>query len=74
MDLTNKFFYEQVNKMSVIETADDGDECKFILRSTDPKKPNLSFVCQASSKLEARGWVTTLQSTLQTQKDFLKVR
>ncbi|XP_021962830.1 kalirin isoform X3 [Folsomia candida] len=62
----------QVNKMNVSESVDDGDECKFVLRSTDPKKPNLAFVCQASSVEAREEWVTTLQSILQTQKDFLK--
>lgn len=70
MIFINKFL--QVNKMSVTESVDDGDDCKFILRSTDPKKPNLSFVCQASSEDVREEWVTTLLSILQTQKDFLK--
>lgn len=54
--------------MNVSESVDDGDECKFVLRSTDPKKPNLAFVCQASSVEAREEWVTTLQSILQTQK------
>ncbi|CAL8069824.1 unnamed protein product [Orchesella dallaii] len=62
----------QVNKMSLTETVDDGDPCKFILRSTDPKKPNLSFVCQTSSKENRDEWIGQLQQILQTQKDFLK--
>jgi len=58
--------------MSLTETVDDGDPCKFILRSTDPKKPNLSFVCQTSSKENRDEWIGQLQQILQTQKDFLK--
>lgn len=58
--------------MNVTESVDDGDDCKFVLRSTDPKKPNLSYVCQASSEESRDEWVNQLQSILQTQKDFLK--
>jgi hypothetical protein len=66
------FIFSQVNKMSVQEVSDDGDECKFILRSTDPKKPSQAFVCQAPNEEAREEWVTTLSSILQTQKDFLK--
>lgn len=58
--------------MSLTETVDDGDPCKFILRSTDPKKPNLSYVCQTTSKESRDEWIGQLQNILQTQKDFLK--
>jgi hypothetical protein len=61
--------------MSVTESVEDGDGgggSRFILRSTDPKKPNLSFVCQAGSREAKEEWLSQLQSILQTQKDFLK--
>jgi len=60
--------------MSVTESVEDaaGDGAKFILRSTDPKKPNLSYVCQAPSREAKDEWVSQLQDILQTQKDFLK--
>jgi len=58
--------------MSLTETVDDGDPTKFMIRSTDPRKPNLAYVCQAASKEQRDVWVTQLQLLLQTQKDFLK--
>ncbi|PSN40489.1 hypothetical protein C0J52_05229 [Blattella germanica] len=62
----------QVNKMSLVEHVDDGDPLKFVINSTDPRKPNLSYTCQASSKEKRDEWVSALKSQLQTQKDFLK--
>ncbi|XP_049828356.1 kalirin isoform X4 [Schistocerca gregaria] len=62
----------QVNKMSLEEVPDDCEPGKFIIRSTDPNKPNLSYVCQPMSKESCEEWVSTIRSILQTQKDFLK--
>lgn len=58
--------------MSLEEVPDDDDLSKFIIRSTDPRKPNLAYVCQASSKENYDEWVSTIRNILQTQKDFLK--
>jgi triple functional domain protein len=58
--------------MSLSEKVDDEDPLKFILRSTDPRKPNLSYICQATSQERKDEWITNLQLILQTQKDFLK--
>lgn len=58
--------------MSLTEKVDDDDPLKFILKSTDPRKPNLAYVCQASSKENRDDWIRNLQFILQTQKDFLK--
>jgi triple functional domain protein len=58
--------------MSLDEIVDDGDACKFVIRSTDPRKPNLGFICQPSSKESGDEWVSTIRSILQKQKDFLK--
>ncbi|XP_043215264.1 kalirin-like isoform X2 [Amphibalanus amphitrite] len=62
----------QVNKMSLNENVDDGDPCKFRLSSTDPQKPNVSWVCQMASVDERNEWVRELRSMLQTQQNFLK--
>lgn len=58
--------------MILDENIDDGDSYKFVIRSTDPRKPNLGFVCQPSSKENRHEWVSTIRSILQKQKDFLK--
>ncbi|KAF4519126.1 hypothetical protein B566_EDAN007399 [Ephemera danica] len=62
----------QVNKMSLDENPDDGDPTKFVIRSTDPRKPNLAYVCQGSNQAQRDEWVATIRAILQTQKDFLK--
>jgi hypothetical protein len=58
--------------MSLDENPDDGDPCKFVIRSTDPRKPNLAYVCQGSNQAQRDDWVATIRAILQTQKDFLK--
>lgn len=47
-------------------------ENSFLLKSTDPNKPTLGFVCQASSPELLEQWLSTIRNILQTQKDFLK--
>jgi len=58
--------------MTLDEHIDDGDSYKFVIRSTDPRKPTLGFICQPSSKENRDEWVSTIRSILQKQKDFLK--
>ncbi|XP_046409767.1 kalirin isoform X2 [Neodiprion fabricii] len=62
----------QVNKMSLDELGDDPE--RFVIRSTDPRKPGLGFSCAAVDENEARKqeWVDTITAILQTQRDFLK--
>nr|XP_012140240.1 PREDICTED: triple functional domain protein isoform X2 [Megachile rotundata] len=62
----------QVNKMSLEECYDDPD--KFVIRSTDPRKPGLGFSCSAIEENGPRkqDWVDTITAILQTQRDFLK--
>ncbi|XP_052122184.1 kalirin isoform X6 [Frankliniella occidentalis] len=62
----------QVNKMEMKENTDDGDPCKFLVKSTDPRKLTLGYVCQATSKESRDEWVSTIKNILQTQRDFLK--
>lgn len=58
--------------MSLEEKVDDGDPLKFVLKSTDPRKPNLGFVCQGATDDDRNQWASQIHHLLQTQKDFLK--
>lgn len=62
----------QVNKMSLEESPDDPD--RFIIRSTDQRKPGIGFICNVAEDVGPRRqeWVETITSILQTQRDFLK--
>ncbi|KAK0088984.1 hypothetical protein PV325_009867 [Microctonus aethiopoides] len=62
----------QVNKMSLEDSPDDAE--KFIIRSTDPRKPGLGFICGVIDDNGPRRqeWVDTITAILQTQRDFLK--
>ncbi|KAL2736414.1 kalirin isoform X2 [Vespula maculifrons] len=62
----------QVNKMSLEDSYDDPD--KFMIRSTDPRKPGLGFYCSVVEENGPRRqeWVDTITDILQTQRDFLK--
>lgn len=48
------------------------NDSNFTIKSTDPNKPSLGFVCQASTIESFGQWVSTINNILQTQKDFLK--
>lgn len=56
----------------ILEDSQDDD--KFIIRSTDPRKPGLGFVCNTIDENgpQRQDWVDTIRSLLQTQRDFLK--
>lgn len=58
--------------MSLEDSNDDPE--KFIIRSTDPRKPGLGFCCSATEESGPRRqeWVDTITAILQTQRDFLK--
>lgn len=58
--------------MSLEESYSDEDCCKFVIRSTDPKKVVSGFLCTASNRESRNEWVSTIKNILQTQKDFLK--
>ncbi|XP_066586985.1 triple functional domain protein isoform X3 [Prorops nasuta] len=62
----------QVNKMSLEEPVDEPE--RFIIRSTDPRKPSLGFSCSMIDENGPRRqeWVDTITAILQTQHDFLK--
>lgn len=57
--------------MSLEENVEDKDSCRFVIRSTDPRKTNLGYVCQATNSDSRDEWVATIRNILQTQKDFL---
>lgn len=61
----------QVNKMSLHESPDD-DECKFVLKSKDPRQDDLSFIIQANCVEEKYEWVRNIEALLKTQLDFLR--
>lgn len=58
--------------MELKEDIEDAEFTKFSVKSTDPRKSNIAFVCQASSKENREEWVSTIKNILQTQRDFLK--
>lgn len=58
--------------MNLEEKSDDGDPTKFCLKSADPHKPNIAYVCQGYTEDERNQWVSQIRHLLQTQKDFLK--
>ena len=79
----------QVNKMQFEERVDgDGEGRMFRVKSTDPRGPSLTYVCQAEdSQTRARSqhfenpfttctilprWTGTMAKQLQTQKEFLQ--
>ncbi|XP_046675322.1 triple functional domain protein isoform X5 [Homalodisca vitripennis] len=68
----------QVNKMSLEEKVEGREEKEgggvdlFCVRSTDPRKPSLAYVCQAMTGESRAEWLHNLRSILQTQRDFLK--
>ncbi|XP_054274180.1 triple functional domain protein-like isoform X3 [Macrosteles quadrilineatus] len=71
----------QVNKMSLDEKVEGREErerekdCSvepFCVRSTDPRKPSLAYVCQPPTGESRAEWLHNLRTILQTQRDFLK--
>jgi len=59
--------------MSLEDSYDDPE--KFIIRSTDPRKPGLGFLCSVGEENNGprrQEWVDTITAILQTQRDFLK--
>ena len=63
----------QVNKMQFEERVDgDSDNKMFKVRSTDPKGPAITYVCQAEDQITKNRWTGTMSKQLQTQKEFLQ--
>jgi len=63
----------QVNKMQFEERVDgDGEGRMFRVKSTDPRGPSLTYVCQAEDSQTRARWTGTMAKQLQTQKEFLQ--
>jgi len=63
----------QVNKMQFEERVDgDSDNRMFKVRSTDPRGPPLTYMCQAEDQVTRNRWTGTMTKQLQTQKEFLQ--
>ncbi|XP_037034473.1 kalirin isoform X5 [Bradysia coprophila] len=58
----------QINKMKIEKLSDN----RFLLRSTDPQRQELSFVLTTQTQEQYREWVDKITNILQTQHDFLK--
>lgn len=78
--LCNVLIFLQVNKMTLEErhgssssnSSDDSSDGSFIIKSTDPRRSPLWFVCHAHSPESRTEWLQNLRQILQTQRDFLK--
>lgn len=44
---------------------------RFLLRSTDPNRPDLNMICYAATIDSHREWLDTIRKQLQFQHDFL---
>lgn len=60
-----------MNKLSLDEKCDLSDPSKFLLRSTDPRKASIAFVCQGENEDDHHTWTSQIRHLLQTQRDFL---
>ena len=58
--------------MELVEKFEGCDSTKFLLKSTDPTKPNMSYVCQGANEDERNQWVQYIRHILEEQKKFLK--
>ncbi|XP_017059670.1 rho guanine nucleotide exchange factor 25 isoform X3 [Drosophila ficusphila] len=57
----------QLNHMQLKELGD----YRFQIRSTDPKIPEMTIVCQATSQENYSGWIDMLNKILQQQNDLI---
>ncbi|XP_017127155.1 rho guanine nucleotide exchange factor 25 isoform X4 [Drosophila elegans] len=57
----------QLNHMQMKELGD----CRFQIRSTDPKIPEMTIICQAASQDNYAGWRDMLNQILQQQNDLI---
>ncbi|XP_032575872.1 triple functional domain protein isoform X3 [Drosophila sechellia] len=57
----------QLNHMQMKELGD----CRFQIRSTDPKIPEMTIICQAASQENYAGWRDMLNKILQQQNDLI---
>ncbi|XP_016988484.1 rho guanine nucleotide exchange factor 25-like isoform X5 [Drosophila rhopaloa] len=57
----------QLNHMQMKELGD----CRFQIKSTDPKIPEMTIICQAASPENYAGWRDMLNKILQQQNDLI---
>lgn len=50
----------------------DTEKRMFKVKSTDPSRPNLVYVCLAENQQSRDKWTSCMRRQLQTQLDFLK--
>lgn len=62
------FLISQVNKMLMEELAEN----RLMLRSTDPLRPELSYIINTQTNEQLHEWMKAITDILQTQHDFLK--
>jgi len=63
----------QVNKMQFDEKVDgDTENRMFRIKSTCPKGPAITYLCQAENTKQRNMWTGTMSKQLQTQKEFLQ--
>ncbi|CAG0901712.1 unnamed protein product, partial [Darwinula stevensoni] len=60
----------QVNHMAL--DSSQKDNCIFTVKSTDPRKSKVQFICEAPSRETCEEWVSTMKRLLDTQYQFLK--
>lgn len=59
--------HEQANKMVMEELSEN----RLLVRSTDPQRPEISYIITAKSTEQWHEWVKNLKKILKTQHDFL---
>ena len=59
--------------MQLEEKMDHDPDCRlFKVKSTDPSRPQLVYLCQAEDQADRDRWTGCMRRQLQTQLDFLK--
>ena len=59
--------------MQLEEKVDHDPDCRlFKVKSTDPSRPQLVYLCQAEDQADRDRWTGCMRRQLQTQLDFLK--
>lgn len=64
-----------MNKLQIDDqynASQPGGVYKFLVRSTDPNREGLSFICLPTTLDLHREWVENINTMLETQKNFLR--
>jgi triple functional domain protein len=62
----------QVNKMTLEEKVEGGDALMFKIKSTDPNRSNIIYICLAPDQQTRERWKGCIRRQLQVQQDFLR--